>query len=114
MAGWMSDRGGMYIGSLILASILLCPGWTKYGISFAEQKAEESVSQEEIETPAFFNETSEYHTPLAGESLHTIFVGKSIDIPAMDRARVTAIMLGGVLFFSQRGKHPLPLLALST
>jgi len=103
MGGRISDRGGMYIVSLIIAGILLYPGWTKHGISFADQKAEESVSQEEG-GPAAFDETSEYHTPLAGEPLQTVFMGKSIDIPAMDRGRVTAISLGGVLYFPKQGE----------
>lgn len=70
MGGW-----GSFTLSLILAVTLLCPGWTKHGIAHADQRAETS-------TP------SEYHTPLAGEALHTVFLGTPVDIAALDRGRV--------------------------
>ena len=48
-----------------------------------------------------------YHTPLAGEALHTVFMGKTIDIPAIDRSNVTALTLGGVLYTPKQGETSL-------
>ena len=103
MTGQRVNSGGNYIVSLIFAGILLCPGWAKNGIADADQKAEVSVSQEERGVTAD-GETSKYHTLLAGEPVHTVFKGKTIDVPAMDRARVTAVSLGGVLYFPKQGE----------
>lgn len=44
-----------------------------------------------------------YHTPLAGEALHGVIMGKRVDIPARDRGNVTALMLGGVLYSPPQG-----------
>src|ERR1035441_638779 len=102
MGRWIAGRGGTFTLSLIIAGTLLCPGWTKHGIAIAEQKAEASAPQEES-SAALSGEAVEYHTPLAGEPLHTVFMGKSVDIPAMDRSRVTALTLGGAFYTPKQG-----------
>lgn len=103
MTGQGVSRGGNFIVSLIIAGILLCPGWAKNGIAVAGQNAYLSVFQEEQGTPAD-GETSKHHTLLAGEPVHTVFMGKTINVPAMDRARVTAVSLGGVFYFPKQGE----------
>lgn len=45
----------------------------------------------------------DYHTPLAGEALHTVFRGQKIDIPARDRGDQTALALGGVFYTPKQG-----------
>jgi len=44
-----------------------------------------------------------YHTPLAGEPFHTVFMGETVDVPAMDRGHVTALTLGGIAFVPAEG-----------
>jgi hypothetical protein len=57
--------------------------------------------------------TPEYHTPLAGEPLHTTFLGEKVDVPAKDRARVTALTLGGAYYDPKQGNtNAAPLAAL--
>jgi hypothetical protein len=46
---------------------------------------------------------SEYHTPLAGEPFHTVFMGEKIDVPVQDRAHVTALTLGGTFYSPKQG-----------
>lgn len=46
---------------------------------------------------------AEYHTPLAGEPLHTEFMGEKIDVPAMDRENVMALTLGGTYYTPRQG-----------
>jgi hypothetical protein len=45
----------------------------------------------------------EYHTPLAGEPLHTVFMGKAIDVPAMDRGNLSSLTLGGTFYTPKQG-----------
>jgi hypothetical protein len=101
----MKDVSGCratFIFALILVGILLCPGWTKHGIAFADQKAEASALQEEGGEAAT-SEAAEYHTPLAGEPVHTVILGRTVDIAARDRGHVTALALGGVLYTPRQG-----------
>jgi hypothetical protein len=102
MRAWITDRSGTFILFLILAGILMCPDWTKNGIAFADQKVEATVPMAEAEVTAS-GETAEYHTALAGEPLHTVFMGKPLDVPARDRSRVTALMLGGIFYTPKQG-----------
>ena len=90
MAGWKSGRWGIFIISLILAANLLCPGLMKHGVAIADQKAGAPAPREERGVSAS-GEAAGYHTALAGEPLHTVFMGKTVDIPALDRRRVTAL-----------------------
>jgi hypothetical protein len=46
----------------------------------------------------------EYHTPLGGEPLHTVFWGEKIDVPAMDRGNITALMLGATYYTPKQGR----------
>jgi hypothetical protein len=103
MGGRITGKRGALIVSLTLAGALLCPGWTKHGSAFADQKGEVSAPQEE-RGGAASGEAAEYHTPLAGEPLHTVFMGKPVDIPALDRDRVTALTLGGVFYTPKQGE----------
>lgn len=45
----------------------------------------------------------EYHTPLAGEPFHTVFMGGRIDVPGRDLGHVTALTLGGTFFTPKQG-----------
>jgi hypothetical protein len=50
-------------------------------------------------------ETDAYRTPLAGEEANLAFMGRSIHIPARDRANNLAFTLGGISFSPQLGGH---------
>jgi hypothetical protein len=102
MGGWIAGRVGTFTVSLILAVTLLCPGWTKPGVALAGQTAEASAPREERGVAAS-GEAPEYRTPLAGEPLRTVFMGKPLDIPALDRSRVTALVLGGEFYTPKQG-----------
>jgi hypothetical protein len=45
----------------------------------------------------------EYHTPLAGEPFHAVFMGRQIDIPFRDRGHLIALTLGGGLYTPRQG-----------
>jgi len=85
---------------LLVAVSVVYPGWTKGAI--AEQTAVVTSSQEE-KGGAASSAAAAYHTPLAGEALHTVFMGKAVDLPAIDRSRVTALTLGGVFYTPKQG-----------
>jgi len=104
MGGWTAGTGGTLILSLILAGTLLYPGWPKQGIALAEQKAEMSVPVDKTGVAAASGQAAEYHTPLAGESFHTVFMGKTVDIPARNRGHVNALLLGGVFYTPKQGE----------
>jgi hypothetical protein len=78
----------------LLSSTLTALDWTRQGIACADQRAETSAS----------GESAEQDAPLAGEPLHTVFMGKPIDAPAQDRGRVTALTLGGVFNIPKQGE----------
>lgn len=44
-----------------------------------------------------------YHTPLAGEPVHTELFGATVDIPPRDRSTVTSLSLGGAFFSPKVG-----------
>jgi hypothetical protein len=69
---------------MIQVYALMCSCWMNTGIARADQ-------------------TMEYHTPLAGEHFHTVFMGNPVDIPAQDRGRVSALTLGGVYYTPEQG-----------
>ena len=94
---------GIFILSAVLVGIIFCPGWMKQGNAFAEQMGEMSASQEE-KGAENTGGVAEYHTALAGEPLQTVFMGKSIDIPPLDRGRLTALSLGGVFYTPKQGE----------
>lgn len=48
-------------------------------------------------------DNEEYHTPLAGEPLHTVFMGRPLDIAALDRGRVSALILGAEFYTPKQG-----------
>ena len=65
-------------------------GWFSRHWDIADQKAGAPAPREERGVAAS-GEAAGYHTALAGEPLHTVFMGKTVDIPALDRRRVTAL-----------------------
>jgi hypothetical protein len=46
-----------------------------------------------------------YETPLAGEPFKTVFMGQEINIPARDRNNLTALTLGGTVYFPHQGDN---------
>ena len=46
-----------------------------------------------------------YVTPLAGEPFKTVFMGQEINIPARDRNDLTALTLGGTVYFPRQGDN---------
>ncbi|MDD2580854.1 MAG: porin [Desulfuromonadaceae bacterium] len=103
MGGWKAGRGEGICLFLIFAGAILCPGWTKQGIAIADQSTVVPVTREESEA-APLGQTTEYHTPLAGEPFHSVFMGHPVDIPARDRGQETALMLGGVFYIPKQGE----------
>jgi hypothetical protein len=103
MGGSITYSGGTIFIFLILAGILLDPGWTNQGVAFADQKNEVPAPQYEREADAS-NEAASYHTPLAGEPFKAIFMGRSFDILTRDRGHVTAMTLGGELYYPNQGE----------
>ena len=103
MGGWIAGRCRTFIFSLVLAGMLLCPGVTQHGIASAGQEAEAPAPQAE-KTVAVSGAAAEYHTPLAGEPYHTVFMGRPLDIPAMDRGHVNALILGGEFYTPKQGE----------
>ena len=103
MGGLIVGRGRTVILFMILAGTLLCPGWMNHGIASADQTAEAATPQKETGASAS-GDAAEYHTPLAGEPFHTVFMGKPVDIPARDRGHVTAITLGGEFYSPKQGE----------
>ena len=100
------SRGGSIVSSMILAGVLAClacPALPGHGMALADQQTVVSASREET-LAADSVETGQYHTPLAGEPLQTVFMGNAIDIPARDRNHVTALMLGGVFYNPKQGE----------
>lgn len=102
MGGWFTGRRWTFILPLLLAGILVYPGWTKHGIAFADQTAEESTPREEGGEAAT-GEAAGFRTLLAGEALHAVFLGKKIDIPALDRNHISALVLGGEFYIPKQG-----------
>lgn len=47
-----------------------------------------------------------YRTPLAGEPFHTMFLGRTVDIPRRDRGNQRAVTLGGALYLPDLGDIP--------
>ena len=103
MAGWLAGRGETFCVFMVLVGILVFPSWRNQGIALAEQKAEASASSDE-KGGGVSGETAEYHTPLAGEPLHTVVMGTTLDIPVRDRGRLTALMLGGEFYTPKQGE----------
>jgi len=48
-------------------------------------------------------ESTPYRTPLAGEPLHTEFMGEKIDVPSMDRGNIMALSLGATYYSPNQG-----------
>ena len=88
---------------LSFASILLIPVWTHQGSVWADQREEVFVSAQ-VQKQTDYDDAAQYHTPLSGESLHTLFLSTQIDIPARDRDRVTALTLGGMFYAPRQGE----------
>ena len=102
MIGRIAGSERTSIVSLILAGILLFPGWTKHGVVFAEHVAESPAAPDAV-LAAASGTPAEYHTPLAGEPFRTVIMGRTLNVPAQDRGRVTALTLGGVYYTPKQG-----------
>ncbi|HUL40995.1 MAG TPA: hypothetical protein VLV32_03690 [Burkholderiales bacterium] len=50
-----------------------------------------------------FGDSLAYHTPLAGEPYHTIFMGEPVNIPARNRGDVTSLTVGGSYYTPRQG-----------
>ena len=87
---------------MLLAGILLCPAWTRNGYTDDGPAGAPAVVQGE-EDAAADGEAAEYHTPLAGEPYQTVFLGRTVDIPARDRGQTTALTLGGTYYTPKQG-----------
>jgi len=83
----------VFITTLVVTVLILCPCWRDQGIAIADQHTDLSVS----------GESPEYHTPLAGEPFDTVFLGKPVHIPVRDRGNVNALMLGGIYYSPNQG-----------
>lgn len=94
MVSLLSGTGRIVPVLLFLISTLCISGWTF-----------NTASAQDTKTPPIAD--SAYRTPLAGESLHTTFMGTAIDIPATDRSNVTALILGGVYYTPKQGETSL-------
>jgi hypothetical protein len=103
MGGRATGKNLTFILSTILIVILLFSGRMNRGIAFADQNIAASAHQPEG-APVDSAKNGEYHTALAGEPLNTVFMGKAIDIPAMDRGRVSALSLGGAFYTPKQGE----------
>ena len=103
MGEWIAGRLGTVLVSLMLVVVLMSHDWMSPGTVRADQLADASAFREEPGGAAHGNGV-EYHTPLAGEPLHTVFMGSAVDIPAMDRNRVSALTLGGGFYTPKQGE----------
>ena len=92
-------RGTFLLSFFLLAGALSYAGRSN---AFADQ-ATDPPSREEAGA-ADAGATAAYHTPLAGEPVHTVFMGRKVDVPAQDRNRVTALTLGGVFYSPKQGE----------
>lgn len=75
-------------GSLLALSCLACaPVW-------AQEPAAPDAPAPVDSTATATVDDGEYHTPLAGEPLHTVVFGREVDLEARDRGRTFALNLG--------------------
>lgn len=105
MAGLMPDTNRTFRMAQVLAGTLLCVALIQPATAIADQQTDQALLIQEKKTSPDVD--SVYHTPLAGEAFHTVFMGKTIDIPAQDRTSVTALTLGGVLYTPKQGETSL-------
>jgi hypothetical protein len=101
-------RATLLLCCLLIAGLFITAGWSN---AFADQPADPAAqspaTHETTETTppeAVPGAAPEYHTPLAGEPLHTVFLGREVDVPAQDRGHVTALTLGGVFYSPKQGE----------
>lgn len=96
--------GKILLISMLLAGILLCLAWTRNGCADAGPASATAIAQEG-EATAADGEAEKYHTPLAGEPYQTVFLGRTVDIPARDRGQVSCLTLGGTYYTPKQGRH---------
>lgn len=101
MANLRKRTGGILIASLILAGTLSGHCWTEPGVAVRDQNREHAAT-EKSETVS--EEAAAHRTALAGEPLRLVFMGRALDIPAMDRSSVNAITLGGAFYTPKQGE----------
>jgi hypothetical protein len=87
-----------YLPILILVLFLLIiPFYSPHDLAFADQEITQTTHSSPDE-PAAQKADEQYHTPLAGEPLHLEFMGRSYDIPPMDRGNQTSLEIGGAIY----------------
>jgi hypothetical protein len=102
MAGFVMGIRGFVIASMVIAITLMQPCSLKQSSAVAEQITVVPESHESDEI-AVSGDAESYHTPLAGEPFHTIFMGRPVDVAARDRGNDSALMLGSVLYTPKQG-----------
>lgn len=80
---FLSRRASLVRGLMLLFFLALSPGLAAYA------RAGDA--------------SSNYHTPLAGESGEVMFMGEKVTIPPLDRSDMTSITLGASLLTPQQG-----------
>ena len=63
-----------------------------------------NASADDLSTPANQAGNGEYRTPLAGEELHTTFMGEKVDVARMDRGNISALTLGATFYTPKQGE----------
>ena len=63
-----------------------------------------NASADDLSTPANQAGNGEYRTPLAGEELHTTFMGEKVDVARMDRGNISALTLGATFYTPKQGQ----------
>jgi hypothetical protein len=82
---------------ILVLVILIFPLWCTPSLAFADQEQLQGI-RSGPNGPALKKTDEEYHTPLAGEPFHLDFMGRSFDIPALDRGNVSSLELGGTVY----------------
>jgi len=86
---------------MIMFLVLLCFVIVGAKCACADELLVAASSTETVPVPTGNND--EYHTPLAGEPYHTVFMGQPVDVPAQDRGHVTALTLGATYYIPSQG-----------
>lgn len=83
---------------VLLTCVALSALLLSQGLAVCADQA--SATRSQSDAPAG---DAEYHTPLAGEPFHTVFMGEKVDLSAMDRGNIMALTLGGTFYSPKQG-----------
>ena len=97
----MFNRNETVMRSMITFLVLFCFVLVGAEGSCADELLATASPTETVPAPTGNND--EYHTPLAGEPYHTVFMGQPVDVPAQDRGHVTALTLGATYYTPSQG-----------